>query len=471
MAAERWALSNPRAQARAGYPGWAWAVAAVGFTLFAALAIVRFETWRALTFDLGWYSQALWTIGHGHLTAPSSLIGVPPISQAESYVLYPLALLYRVAGAPGILTLQAACLASGILPLSRFVARRGVPSYLGVFLAVSYLCYPAIAGTNLFDFHPDVIVVPLFFWALLAMVEKRWGLYITMMALAPLVKNDLAAVTVMMALPLLYKRQWGLAALTAGWGGIILILDLHVVGPHFVHAITDWGEYSYLGGSPHQALLTLITHPLLIWAKVTRPRGLQYLAVLLVPLLVWPVLRGLGSGVVWPAFALMGLNLLSVDASSRVDPYFYFTVAAVPFLFWAVAEWLPTTVSPRTATAVFVLVTGLSVTTGVTVRKAFYWPANPPVAVLNLAASKIPSTAPLYGTNVTLPPLVNRTQVYEVSSPQGLTKPIPHSWLLLTTWNAPWQIPEGSLVNYALTRPTWIVRFHQGSVWLFQARG
>ena len=189
MVAERWTSSNPPSQAQAGYPGWAWVVASAGFLLFAALAIVRFETWRALTFDLGWYSQALWTIGHGHLTAPSSLIGVPPISQAESYVLYPLSLLYGVAGAPGILTLQAACLASGILPLARFVSRRGVPSYLGVFLAVSYLCYPAIAGTNLFDFHPDVIVVPLFFWALLAMVEKRWGLYITMMALAPLVKT------------------------------------------------------------------------------------------------------------------------------------------------------------------------------------------------------------------------------------------------------------------------------------------
>ncbi len=442
-----------------------------GFMLFAVLAIVRFTTWRALTFDLGWYSQALWIIGHGHLTARASLIGVVPLAQAESYVLYPLALLYRVAGVPGILTLQAACLASGVLPLSRFVARRGVPSYLGVFLAVAYLGYPATAGTNLFDFHPDVLVVPIFFWALQAIEEQRWGLYIAMAALAPLVKNDLAAVTIVMALPLLYKRQWGLAALTAGWGGLILVLDLHVVGPHFTRTITDWGEYSYLGGSPHQALLTLFTHPLLIWAKVTRPRGLQYLAVLLIPLLVWPVLRGLGSGVVWPAFSLMGLNLLSVDASSRVDPYFYFTVAAVPFLFWAVAEWLPKRVSPRLATAVFVLVTGLSVTTGVTVRKAFYWPAHPPVAALNLAAAKIPPTAALYGTNVTLPPLVNRTQAYEVSAPQNLAKPLPHAWLLLTTWNAPWQINEGSLVHYALTDPVWTVRFHQGNVWLFQAKG
>ena len=471
MVAERWASSDPRSASRPGYPGWGWAVCVGGLLVFAALAVIRFETWRALTFDLGWYSQALWAIGQGHLTATTSLIGIPPISQAESYVLYPLALLYRVAGQQGILVLQSACLASGVLPLSRFVTRRGIPTYLGVFVVVAYLCYPAVAATNLFDFHPDVVVVPLFFWALQAMEEERWGLYIAMMALAPLVKNDLAAVTIVMALPLLYKRQWGLAALTAGWGGAILVLDLHVVGPHFAHAITNWGEYSYLGKSPHAALITLLEHPLLIWRQVTRARGLQYLAVLLVPLLVWPVIRGLGTGVVWPALSVMGVNLLSVNASNRADPYDYFTVAAVPFLFWAVVEWLPKRVSPRLATAVFVLMTGLSLTTGVTVRRAFLWPANPPVAALNLAATKIPPAAPLYGSDVTLAPLVNRTQVYEVTSPQSLTKPGPYSWLLLTTWDAPWQLPEGSLVHYALSHPTWTVRFHQGNVWLFQARG
>jgi uncharacterized membrane protein len=461
--------SQKRTPTASGYPYWGWIIAIVGFALYATLAVMRLETWRALTSDMGWYSQALWTISQGHLSQATTLIGMPPIGQAESYVLYPLAVIYRFAGQPGVLVVQAAALASGVLPLARFVQRRGVPVYLSVFLLVAYLCYPAVAGANLFDFHPDVVVIPLFFWALQALEERRWPLYLAMIGLAPLVKNDLAAVTIVMALPLIYRRYWGLAALTAGWGLAILILDLHVVGPHFAHTITDWGEYSYLGSTPHQALFTLLTHPGLLWQRFTRPRALQYLAILLIPLLVWPVVRGLATGVVWPGLAVMGINVLSVSASDRIDPYAYFSVAAAPFLFWAVAQWFPTRVSPRVATATFALVTVLSVTTGVVARKAFYWPSNPPIAALDHAAHVIPAAAPLYGSQTTLPLLSDRRLLYKVTKVSGLRKPVPGAWLLLSTWDAPWQAPEGNLVRYALRHGSWTLRYHQGSVWLFEA--
>lgn len=100
-----------------GYPYWGWIIAILGLMLYAALAVTRLETWRALTNDMGWYSQALWTISHGHWTAPATLAGRSPIGQAESYALYPLAGIYRLAGQPGILVVQAAALASGVLPL------------------------------------------------------------------------------------------------------------------------------------------------------------------------------------------------------------------------------------------------------------------------------------------------------------------------------------------------------------------
>ena len=451
-----------------GYPYWGWIIAILGLTLYAALAVTRLETWRALTNDMGWYSQALWTISHGHWTAPATLAGRSPIGQAESYALYPLAGIYRLAGQPGILVVQAAALASGVLPLTRLVQRRGVPAYLGVFLVVAYLCYPAVVGTDLFDFHPDVLVVPLFFWALQALEEKRWPLYLTMMGLAPLVKNELAAVTIVMAIPLVYRRYWGWAALTAGWATAILILDFHVVGPYFEHYIADWGQYGYLGSTPHQALTTVLTHPVLVWRQLTRARALEYLAVLLIPLLVWPVVTGVATGAVWPGLAVLGINILS-NHSERIDPYGYFSVAAAPFLFWTAAQWLPKHVSPRVATATFALVTTLSVATGVVARKAFYWPANPPIVALDRAAKIIPATAPLYGSQTTLPLLVNRTLAFRATPIRVLVKPVPGAWLLLSTWDAPWQQPEGKLVRYALTHAPWTLRFHQGSVWLFEA--
>jgi len=80
--------------------------------------------------------------------------------------------------------LQSLALGLGYLLLRTIAAELGVPERQAHRLGLLYFVYPPVIGANLFDFHPDVLAVPLLLWALLLYLRRRPWAYLGAVALA-----------------------------------------------------------------------------------------------------------------------------------------------------------------------------------------------------------------------------------------------------------------------------------------------
>ncbi len=185
-AAERW-LSP-------GYRWWILLLAATGIMalVLAAYSITRFNHFNAKAYDLGLHAQVFWNTSHGRLFAGSIEVD-NYLGDHVSPIILLLAPLYRLVPDPRLLLiLQAVALASGALPLALLARRRlsVTPRLLSLLLALIFLTYPALGFVNRFEFHEEVLIVPLLLAAFLALEARRAGWMSLALLVALLCKED-----------------------------------------------------------------------------------------------------------------------------------------------------------------------------------------------------------------------------------------------------------------------------------------
>jgi uncharacterized membrane protein len=152
-----------------------------GFVLFSAqlVGILCFSTFQysrfAVAKDFALYSQAWWSIGHGHLNPFSTVVGTSFWRNDAEFVMWPLSLLYHIYPNPIVLLwIQAAAIVAtewvvfswvlevlGGSPKLPLRSARLITIGVGVALVIDPWAYE----TTAFDFHPHVIAA---FFVLLA---------------------------------------------------------------------------------------------------------------------------------------------------------------------------------------------------------------------------------------------------------------------------------------------------------------
>lgn len=115
------------------------------------LSIWRLDSWHATTMDVGWYSQALWLVGHRHWKAFDTIVGYPALADSMSYVLYPLGLVYRIVGQVGLLILQTLSMGSSLLAIGSYPKRYHMTLPNRIRWMALYAVYPAVLGPELVD--------------------------------------------------------------------------------------------------------------------------------------------------------------------------------------------------------------------------------------------------------------------------------------------------------------------------------
>lgn len=284
-------------------------------------ALLRYQSYRADAFDLGNMDQAVWNTLHGHpfrftnrgldtVGPPTRLaIHVEPIL----FLIAPLYLLH--AGPETLIVLQTVALALGALPLFLLGLRRiaALPVVAAV-IAVAYLITPELLGEALWDFHPVALATPLLLLALWALDARRWPLFVVAAALAALTKEDVALSLLPLGLYIavwLGKRRLGVGLLVASL--VWLALCFFVILPHYNIGVTGgnnyWYRYAWLGATPHEAVINLLTHP---WLPITYVFGdtarSGYIALLL--------RTGGGLSIFAPALWICALPELAVNVLS-----------------------------------------------------------------------------------------------------------------------------------------------------------
>ncbi|NJP12091.1 MAG: DUF2079 domain-containing protein [Leptolyngbyaceae cyanobacterium RU_5_1] len=296
---------------------------------------LRHLLFQSTAFDLGYFDQAAYLISQGQPPVVS-FWGFHFLGGHADWILYFVALLYKVyPSVYWLFAVQAIALSLGALPLWHLACQAGLKEGQATAIAAAYLLYPLIFNLNLFDFHPEVIALPLMLTAVLAARLDQVGWFTVCLVFVLGCRDALSLTVVAMGVWLLVfekKRGCGAIALFLGMGWFVIVTQVLIPNfrPGGVEAVP---RYAYLGNSLAEIAQNLILKPHLVLGGLFTLANLEYLCLLFLPV-IW--------GLSWRSLApLVGviptltMNLLSTLQTQK-DLVHQYSLPAVPFLFLAV---------------------------------------------------------------------------------------------------------------------------------------
>ena len=306
---------------------------AAGIGLYLAtlctLSVLKHASYHSALIDLGIFDQVIWNTAHGRLYWDT----LDPYVQAHhlflgqhfSPGLLLLVPLYWLAPSVNtLLVVQTVCLAAAALPIYALAARRMGDERIALALALAYLCSPALAYVNLFDFHEIAMAVPLLAWALERLDSGHARAAVAILCLALLFKEEIGLIVAAFGLyvALAGRRPRlgaGLLTLGLGWTALVVYWAVPLLrgGPYLFDSRYQGGLLDH--GHLHPAYLL----------HFLSPEKLAYLGWLGLPLLGLPLLGGWTALLLAPTAAY---TLLSTYPN-QYDIHYHYSAPLLPLLF------------------------------------------------------------------------------------------------------------------------------------------
>ncbi len=331
---------------------WAFPLAtgamALGFFWFvSAWTVARVESFSTPSYDFGIFSQMFYSMRtHGEpittLERDGALSHFAVHVSPTYYLLLPF---YALLPKPATLqVLQAAVLASSVIPLWLIGKQHGLPGPIRTLLCGLLLLYPAFSGGTSYDIHENCFLTPCLLWLLYGIDRKNYWL-IAISALVTLgVKEDAAVYVAVVALYLLLRSALHRDGKGAIVGGSLLLASLSwfFAATWYLSAKGDgvmtyrYNNFMYDGNG---SLLTVVKAVLMCPMKAVYecmdPEKLKFLAQTMLPLLGLPLItRRYERYVLLIPYLLV--NLMS-DYQYQHNILFQYTFGSTACLFYLMA--------------------------------------------------------------------------------------------------------------------------------------
>lgn len=306
-----------------------------GFVFFFSYyVILKHKAFETFGYDLGNFSQAVWSTSHGKLMGMTT---VPGSTFRWAFHFDPVLLLfvpvYAVFPNPVTLTvLQVLVVAIGAIPVFH-IARYFLDSdWAGIIYAGVYLMLPALQAAVTFDFHGVTLAASFLAFALSALLQKRYRAFAVWSLLVMSCKEDMPLLVLMMGLYILFiQRRWK-------EGGIIILASVawfvianFVLIPFYspvqenIHLV----RYSGLGSSMGELILNVFLHPFQVLAVAFEPSKLPYWIRLTMPVAFTSLLD---PSILLLSAPSLAVNTLSADPLVYRPDTFHYTAPIVPFI-------------------------------------------------------------------------------------------------------------------------------------------
>jgi uncharacterized membrane protein len=166
-------------------------------------------------FDIGLYDQGVWLLSHFH--APYvTLMGRDLFGDHTQFSLIAMVPLYWLRpDATTLLYVQAFVMALGAVPVYLLAMRVLKNPAFATVLAAAFLLHPALAQSNLENYHPDSFLIPILGFAIYAAVENKPRMFVIFSVLALLCKEDVVLVLFPLAVWFAIRRNRQVGALVA----------------------------------------------------------------------------------------------------------------------------------------------------------------------------------------------------------------------------------------------------------------
>ncbi len=291
----------------------------VGLSLlaYAGHAALRFLTYHAPAYDLGFFDQLVTNLsgGRGWRT---SFLTYDFRGQHWEPILLVWAQLDRLLATPAWLLL----VNSVALALAPVAAWRLARSWLGPSSAAAPLAAlatalsPIVLRTAGFDYHSEALTPLLALLALDAAARRRWLLMAACCAVLVLLKEDafLVVAGVGWMIWRVERRRAGLLLSGAALLGFVAVVGVFMPWVRQGRTTDLLARYAYLAPGGHAATTPLgiatgmVSHPGVWIAHLTGPAAAQGLAMALVPLALLPLLSGWALVAAVPVLALALLS-------------------------------------------------------------------------------------------------------------------------------------------------------------------
>jgi uncharacterized membrane protein len=311
-------------------------------SFFAYHTIANHRNLRTASLDLGLEANLIWNLIHGAPFMKSSPLSGPTGSHFgyhATFFAYVIGIFYAAYPKPEtLLAFQAIMIGLAAVPLY-LLGRRYIGAWSAAVIALCYIFYPPVHGSNLYDFH----YLPLgifFIWLTLFLVESeryRWAVLTTLLTLS--VREDVAAGLGLGGAYLLFsgrKPPAGLILALVGFGHFVL-LKL-VIMPRALHGDSSF-VYMYKGLLPAGeqgfggVLKTAFANPIFTLTSLLESEKLLYVAQIGAPLCFFPWRRPIG--ILCSTLGLL-FTLLSTGYLPLIQISFQYTANWTAFLFLAV---------------------------------------------------------------------------------------------------------------------------------------
>lgn len=308
-------------------------ISAIVFIILLLASTLRHQLFKSNAYDLGIFDQAIYLISQG-MTPMSTLMGINILGDHAAWIFYLLAIAYKIYPTVyWLLIFQAVALASGGIVLWKLA---NLSNDKSIALVLVYFLYPVVFNINLFDFHPEVLAIPLFLIAVLS-ARKNNIIGFTMSILLILGCKEILSLTVIFLGLWLYfcenRKIYGLIAISSGIAWFIISTQLII--PFYSNGYqVGISRYSYLGGNVTQVVKNIFFEPVTVLKGIFSFRNLIYLIYLFLPIF-WAIsLKTLSF--LLPAIPTIFLNLLA-DYTPQKSLALHYSLPIFPFLMLAVA--------------------------------------------------------------------------------------------------------------------------------------
>jgi uncharacterized membrane protein len=316
--------------------------AVVYASYFAYYTVVHHRNVLSSSLDLGLEENVIWNALHSGALFKTTPYGGPNgnlIGEHAAYLSYVLAPLYAIhQSAETILILQAMLIGGAAIPLY-LVARKYLGPWLSCLVAVWYILYPPLHGSNLYDFHYPPLA-PFFLWFTLYFVLARRTVLAFIFAVLTLsVREDISIGLVIFGLFLMLTNRRARAGLVLASVGAAYFLAMKMVIMPFQRGGSEAFIHQYVGLVPEGSrgfsgvMKSVLGNPVFTLGVLLDKEKLIYLLEVFLPLAFFPLRRSIGLLCCVPGFLF---TLLSTGYKPLYQISFQYTAHWTSYLFIAV---------------------------------------------------------------------------------------------------------------------------------------
>lgn len=306
---------------------------------FSHFSLLAHRSFKTHNFDLSINNNLLFNALHGKFFESPVIFGDDPGNYLAIHVKlgqYLLLPIYAIKpSAETLLVLQSCLVGLTGIPLFLF-ARRRVPQWLAVIVAIGFLSFPAVHGANFFEMKYPTIAPVFIVAAVWAAETRRWVWFVLSSGAAVLMRDDtcvgMAILGTCFALSG-YRPKAGFSL--AAFGLLAFVFTRGVL-------MKDKGEWwfpsMYDGLFPpgekgfSSVFKTLLTNPLYVIDTLMVRDKMEFTLHMFLPLAFLPARRAYLWAIFIPG---MMFTLLTTGYKPTVSPLFHYSMHWAPYLFLA----------------------------------------------------------------------------------------------------------------------------------------